>query len=96
MPKATQPTDQNIKRWTAKRKAEAVMDIFKGKTTVAELSRQFDITPSEIEQWIEHASKGLENALKAKPKDVKAQYETQVKDLQAKVGEWHAPSSLDT
>ena len=45
--------------------------IYIGKTTVAELSRQFDVPPSEIVQWINHASKGLENALKAKPQDVK-------------------------
>ncbi|PWW33188.1 transposase, partial [Chromohalobacter israelensis] len=36
--------DTPIKRWTAKRKASVVMDIFKGKTTVAEVARQHDLT----------------------------------------------------
>ena len=35
--------DTPIKRWTAKRKASVVMDIFKGKTTVAEVARQHDL-----------------------------------------------------
>ncbi|SOC58370.1 hypothetical protein SAMN05421509_1216 [Chromohalobacter canadensis] len=37
-----------IKRWTAKRKASVVMDIFKGKTTVAEVALQHDLTVSEV------------------------------------------------
>ncbi|MFB9145471.1 hypothetical protein ACFFU2_02850 [Halomonas alkalicola] len=32
--------EPTVKRWTAKRKAAVVMDIFKGKTTVAEVARQ--------------------------------------------------------
>ena len=36
-----------LKRWTAKRKASLVMDILKGKNTVAEASREFDLKPSE-------------------------------------------------
>ena len=35
--------DDDIKRWTAKRKAALVMDIIQGKTSVAEASRSFDI-----------------------------------------------------
>ncbi len=37
-----------IKRWTAKRKTQVVVDILKGKTTVAEVSRQHDLTPGEV------------------------------------------------
>ncbi len=46
-----------IKRMTAKRKAEIVMEIFQGKTTVAEVSRQYDLTPALIEEWMEEARK---------------------------------------
>ena len=42
-----------IKRWTARRKASVVMDIIKGKTTAAELARTHDLTVGEVEQWIE-------------------------------------------
>ena len=43
--------EEDIKRWTAKRKAALVMEIIQGKTTVSEASRSFDIAPSEIEEW---------------------------------------------
>ena len=39
----------SIKRWTAKWKTALVIEIIAGKTTVAEASRSFDLSPSEIE-----------------------------------------------
>ena len=54
-----------------------MLEIFQGKTTVAEASRAFDLTPSEIEAWVEDGKRGLENALWAKPEDVREQYERQ-------------------
>ena len=41
--------DEQIKRWTAKRKSALVLEIIQGKTTVAEASRGYDLAPSEIE-----------------------------------------------
>ncbi len=41
--------DDSIKRWTAKRKTALVVEIIQGKTTVAEASRAYDPSPSEIE-----------------------------------------------
>jgi transposase-like protein len=35
--------DKTFQRWTAKRKTQVVLEILKGKTTVAEVSRQFDL-----------------------------------------------------
>jgi len=43
--------EDDIKRWTAKRKSALVLDIIQGKATVAEASRQFDLPPAEIEEW---------------------------------------------
>ena len=79
--------DEDIKRWTARREAALVLEILQGKTTVAEASRQFDLQPSEIEEWVDHARAGMENALKAKPEDVREQYERQLKDRQDAYGE---------
>ena len=79
--------EEEIKRWTAKRKSALVLDLIQGKATVAEASRQFDIPPSEIESWVEDGLRGLENALRAKPEDVREQYERQLKDLQEAYGE---------
>ena len=54
---------------------------------MAEASRSFDLTPSEIEGWIEDAKRGMENSLRANPLDIREQYEKQLKDLQEAYGE---------
>lgn len=79
--------EEEFKRWTAKRKAALVTDIIQGKTTVAEASRTYDMPPSEIEEWVDEGRKGLENALRAKPLDIKEQYERQIRELQEAYGE---------
>lgn len=79
--------EDEIKRWTAKRKAALVMEIIQGKSTVAEASRAFDLAPSEIETWVDEAKRGMENALRAKPMDIREQYEKQLKELQEAYGE---------
>ena len=79
--------EEQIKRWIARRKSALVMEIIQGKTTIAEASRQFDLTPSEIESWVEDGERGMENALKTRPEDVREQYERQLQDLQQAYGE---------
>ena len=83
---SSQMNEEN-KRWSAKRKSALMLEIIQGKTTVAEASRQFDLTPSELESWVEQAKAGMENALRAKPQDVRQQYEKQISQLQAAYGE---------
>lgn len=79
--------DEEIKRWTAKRKSALVLEIIQGKTTVAEASRAYDLPPSEIEAWVEDGKRGMENALRSNPQDIKEQYERQLKELQEAYGE---------
>ena len=79
--------EEDIKRWTARRKAALVLEIIQGKTTVAEASRSFDITPSEIEEWVEEGKRRMENALRTKPLEVREEYERQLKELQEAYGE---------
>jgi len=79
--------EDEIKRWTAKRKSALVLDIIQGKTTVSEASRAYDLSPSEVETWVNDAKRGMENALRANPLDIKEQYERQIKDLQEAYGE---------
>ena len=79
--------EEDIKRWTAKRKSALVLDIIQGKTTVAEASMQFDLPPAEIDEWVTQAKAGIENALRAKPEDVREQYERQLKELNSAYGE---------
>jgi len=79
--------EEEIKRWTARRKSALVLEIIQGKTTVSEASRQFDLAPSEVEDWIDQGKAGMENALRAKPEDVREQYERQLRGLQEAYGE---------
>ncbi len=74
-------------RRAAKRKAALVIEIIQGKTTISEASRSFDIAPSEIEESVDEAKRGMENALRAKPLDIREQYERQLKELQEAYGE---------
>ena len=79
--------DEDVKRWTARRKSALVLDIIQGKTTVSEAARQFDLSPSEIEEWVDQGKAGMENALRAEPEDIREQYERQLRDLQEAYGE---------
>jgi hypothetical protein len=47
--------DEEIKRWTARRKSALVLDIIYGRTAVCESYCQFDFSPSKIEPWIVQA-----------------------------------------
>ena len=71
----------------ARRKAALVLEIIQAKTTVAEASRSFDLPPSEIEEWVEEGKRGMENALRTKPLEVREEYERQLKELQEAYGE---------
>lgn len=79
--------EEDVKRWTAKRKAALVTEIIQGKTTISEASRSYDLSPSEIEDWVDDGMKGLENALRTKPMEIKEQYEKQLRELQEAYGE---------
>jgi hypothetical protein len=74
--------EEEVKRWTARRKSAQVLEIIQGKTTVSEASRRYALAPSEIEEWIEHGKADIENALRAKPEDVREQHEREIKALQ--------------
>ena len=79
--------EEETKRWRARRKSAMVLEIIQGKTTVSEASRRFNLTPSEIESWVDDGKNKMENALRAMPEDVRDQYERQLKDLQETYGQ---------
>ena len=64
-----------------------MIDILQGKTTVAEISRKYDLTPAAIEEWMQEARRGMENQLRARPKDIVAQYEEKIKEMKTIIGE---------
>ena len=65
--------EEEIKRWTARRKSALVNEIIQGTTTVSKASRRHDLAPSEVEQWVDDGKRGMENALKTRTEDVRAQ-----------------------
>lgn len=74
-------TDRSLagKRWTARRKSALVIEILPGKTTVVKASRSFDLAPFETKKGAEDTRRGMENASRANPLDVRKQYERQIK-----------------
>ncbi|WP_136254432.1 DUF1153 domain-containing protein [Onishia niordana] len=81
--------EPTVKRWTAKRKAAVVMDIFKGKTTLAEVARQHDLIVSEVESWVDDAKRSMESGFKARPKDIREHYEPELRETKEALGEAH-------
>jgi hypothetical protein len=49
-----------------------VLEITQGKPTVAEASRACDLSLSEIEGRVDDAKRGIENALRANPLELRA------------------------
>ena len=79
--------EPEIQRWTAKRKAAVVLEVLKNQTTGVDACRKYGIKQSELEEWTQQFLSGGENSLRTNPKDVAGEYEGQIKELQAKVGE---------
>lgn len=83
----TTDQDENLKRWTAKRRSALVLEILRGDTSVAEAARKHALTVAEIEEWRDRFLSGAENALRSKPLDDEAQKTQEIKRLKQKVGE---------
>ena len=79
--------ESEIKRWTAKRKVAAVMDIIKGRTTAVDVAREHALTVSEVEGWQERFLGGAEEFLRSNPRDEQASHDDEKRELLAKVGE---------
>jgi hypothetical protein len=71
--------EDEIKRWTAKRKTVLVLAAFKARPSWLMASRAFGLPPSEVEAWTDEGKRGMENALRTKPLEVKEQYERQLR-----------------
>ncbi len=65
---------EDVQRWTTKRKAALVLSLLKGETSIQEAARQ-------------HFLLAAENALRARPKDEEALKDEQIKRLKQKIGD---------
>jgi len=79
--------EQQFQRWTAKRKAELILELIKGSRNLVDVCREFDLKQSEVESWTETFLKCGEKGLKANAEDEQAAKESEIKELRAKVGE---------
>lgn len=79
----------SVKRWAAKRKSAVVIEIFNGKTTAVEVARLHDLTVAEVEGWIEEAQRSVENGFRARPRDIREQYEKELQETREALGDAH-------
>ena len=83
----SEPAEDSVQRWTAKRRTALVVSILKGETSVAEAARKHGLTVAEVEDWQQRFLLGAENALRSRPKDDEALKDEQMKKLKQKIGE---------
>ena len=76
-----------FQRWTAKRKAELILELIRGTKKLVDVCREHDLKQSEVEAWMETFLQGGEKSLKVNAEDEQAAHEREVKELRAKIGE---------
>jgi transposase-like protein len=81
-------------RWTAKRKAEIILQILRQTTTVVDVARQNDLAPSEVQDWIDTFLKAGEKGLKARASDLQEQTEKEIKELKAAIGDLYVENAI--
>lgn len=77
------------KKYTAKQKAQIVLEILKEERPIAQIASQYGIHPNQLYKWKAQALEGLpglfEDSRKTE-KDLKAAHEQQVEELFAQIG----------
>lgn len=82
-----QPEPEKFERWTAQRKAAIILDVLKGSISVPEACRKYGFTQGEFRRWADEYHRGGVDALKVNRKGLEAEHRTEVKRLQAKIGQ---------
>jgi len=81
-------------RWTARRKADIILQILRQTTTVVDAARQNDLTPSEVQDCIDTFLKAGEKGLKAWASDLQEQTEKEIKELKATIGDLYVENAI--
>jgi transposase-like protein len=84
---ADERRSEEVRLWTAKRRAALIISLLKGETTAAEAARRHGLKVAEVEEWRDRFLFGAENALRARPKEDEALREEEVARLKREVGE---------
>jgi len=64
----SEPAEDSVQRWTAKRRATLIISILKGETSIPEAARKHGITVAQVEEWHQRFLLGAENVLRSRPK----------------------------
>ena len=77
------------KRYTAKMKAQIVLEMLKEEKTVTQIAAEYGIHPNQLHRWKAQVVEGLPGLLENDRKTEKAQqanYERQLQELYAEIG----------
>jgi transposase-like protein len=77
------------KQYTAKQKAQIVLEILKEERPIAQIASQYGIHPNQLYKWKAQALEGLPGLFEdghKTDKDLKAAHEQQVEELYAQIG----------
>lgn len=77
----------DIQRWTAKRRTALVLSIIRGETSSQEAARKHGLTVAEVESWMERAMAAMENQLRSRPREEDEQKDERIRQLERKVGQ---------
>jgi len=81
-------------RWTAKRKSRVIFQILRETTTVIDVASQIDLTPSEVQEWVDTFLKTGEQRLKARALGYVVQSEQEIKELKATIGDLYFENAI--
>jgi transposase-like protein len=76
-----------IEKWTARRKADLVLEIIKGQKTIVDAAREYDLKQKEIQKWMETFLEYGRQGLRADPRNTESVYEEELKAHREKIGE---------
>lgn len=75
------------RKFTNKFKAMVVLAAIREQKTLAELSKEFEVSPNQISQWKQEAIRNMEKAFGEKGKEKSEEDEKSIRKLREKVGE---------
>lgn len=77
------------KRYTAKQKAQIVLEILKEERPIAQIASEYGIHPNQLYKWKAQALEGIPNVFEEEHKSekaLKAVHERQLQELYAEIG----------
>lgn len=79
--------ETEYQRWTARRKAELILELIKGGKKLVDVCRENDLKQSDVEGWMQTFLRSGERGLKQTSREELDCKDKEIKELRAKVGE---------